>query len=76
VLALTGCRPGEALGLKVSDLDFRNRVIRIERTLGHCSAQDSASRLRMPSAKSLSSDTTRPDGNTNLEALEVISLVR
>jgi hypothetical protein len=37
---------------------------------------DSACRLRMPSAKSLSSDRTRPDGNTNLEALEVISLVR
>lgn len=38
--------------------------------------QDSARRLRMPSAKSLSSDATRRDGNTNLEALEVISLVR
>jgi len=35
VLALTGCRIGEALALRVQDLDFNSKLIRVEQTLDH-----------------------------------------
>jgi integrase len=60
VLALTGCRAGEILALKCSDLDFDKRLIRIRRTL------DAATRLtHAPKSKSSSADLPMPDGLAN-----------
>jgi integrase len=57
VLALTGCRAGEILALRLTDLDFDKRVIRIRRTL------DGATRLtHAPKSKSSSADLPMPDG--------------
>lgn len=57
VLACTGIRAGECLGLKVSDLDFDNAVIKIRRTLDHYTrlthapkSKSSTADLPMPSA--------------------------
>jgi integrase len=53
ILALTGCRAGEILALKRTDIDFAKRIIRIRRTL------DGATRL-MHSPKSRSSSADLP----------------
>jgi integrase len=57
VLACTGIRAGECLGLKVSDLDFDDAVIKIRRTLDHYTrlthapkSKSSTADLPMPSA--------------------------
>ncbi len=56
VLALTGCRAGEILALRRSDLDFEKRLIRIRRTL------DGATRLtHAPKSKSSSADLPMPE---------------
>ena len=55
VVGLTGCRAGEVLALKRSDLDFDKRIIRIRRTL------DGATRLmHAPKSKSSSADLPMP----------------
>jgi integrase len=57
VLSLTGCRAGEVLALKRSDLDFDRRIIRIRRTL------DGATRLmHAPKSKASSADLPMPNG--------------
>jgi integrase len=53
VLALTGCRVGEALALRISDLDFDRKLIRIEQTLDHATRE-------MLAPKSDSSHATVP----------------
>ncbi|MGC1107384.1 MAG: site-specific integrase [Candidatus Acidiferrales bacterium] len=57
LLGVTGCRIGEILALKVSDLDFDRRIVRIRRTLDH------ATRLtHAPKSKSSSADLPMPEG--------------
>lgn len=55
VLACTGIRAGECLGLKVSDLDFDNAVIKIRRTLDHYTRLTHA-----PKSKSSTADLPMP----------------
>jgi integrase len=55
VLACTGIRAGEALALKVTDIDFAHRLIKIRRTLDH------ATRLtQAPKSKASSADLPIP----------------
>lgn len=57
LLGVTGCRIGEILALRVSDLDFDRRIVRIRRTLDH------ATRLtHAPKSKSSSADLPMPEG--------------
>src|SRR5262249_32483530 len=56
VLSLTGCRAGEVLALKRSDLDFEKRVIRIRRTLDGATRQ-----MLAPKSRSSSADLPMPD---------------
>jgi integrase len=56
IIGITGCRAGEILGLKVSDLDFDKRLIRIRRTL-----DDSTRQMHSPKSKSSSADLPMPD---------------
>ena len=50
VLACTGIRAGEGLALKVSDLDFDRRIIRIRRTLDEHTRETHAPKSRASSA--------------------------
>lgn len=57
VLALTGCRIGEVMALRISDLDFDNKLIRVEQTLDHATrkmlepkSESSKSTIPMPQA--------------------------
>ena len=54
-LSLTGCRAGEVLALKRSDLDFEGRIIRIRRTLDHATRM-----MHAPKSKSSSADLPMP----------------
>jgi len=60
VLASTGIRAGECLGLKVSDVDFDKSVIRIRRTLDHATRKTHA-----PKSKSSSADLPLPSRLAN-----------
>jgi integrase len=51
VLALTGLRPGEALGLEVADLDFDRKLIHVRRTLDHATRT-----MLKPKSKSSAAD--------------------
>src|SRR5277367_2479975 len=55
IIGITGCRAGEILGLKVSDLDFDKRLIRIRRTL-----DDSTRQMHSPKSKASSADLPMP----------------
>lgn len=57
VLALTGCRIGEALALRVDDLDYERKLIRVEQTLDHATrtmlcpkSESSKATIPMPQA--------------------------
>jgi integrase len=56
ILSLTGCRAGEVLALKRSDLDFDKRVIRIRRTLDHATRK-----THSPKSRSSSADLPMPE---------------
>lgn len=60
IIGITGCRAGEVLALKCSDLDFDKRLIRIRRTL-----DDSTRQMYAPKSKSSSADLPMPDGLAN-----------
>jgi integrase len=55
-LGITACRAGEALGLKLTDLDFERRIIRVRRSL------DAATRLpNAPKSKASTNDLPMPE---------------
>ncbi|MGD0965970.1 MAG: site-specific integrase [Candidatus Acidiferrales bacterium] len=60
ILGITGCRAGEILGLKCTDLDFDKQLIRIRRTL-----DDSTRQMHAPKSKSSSADLPMPDRLAN-----------
>lgn len=58
ILALTGCRIGEALALRIEDLDFDRKLIRVEQTLDHATRtmlapKSESSKAAVPMPKAL-----------------------
>jgi len=56
LISITGCRAGEILGLKTTDLDFEKHLIRIRRTLDHATRT-----MQTPKSKSSSADLPMPE---------------
>ncbi|HZV59175.1 MAG TPA: site-specific integrase, partial [Candidatus Eremiobacteraceae bacterium] len=56
LIAITGCRAGEILGLKTTDIDFDKRLIRIRHTLDHATRT-----MQAPKSKSSSADLPMPE---------------
>jgi integrase len=56
IIGITGCRAGEILALKISDLDFDKGLIRIRRTL-----DDSTRQMHSPKSRSSSADLPMPN---------------
>ena len=56
LIGVTGVRAGEILGLKVTDINFDKRLIRIRRTLDHATRT-----MQAPKSKSSSADLPMPE---------------
>src|SRR5258708_6729178 len=56
LISITGCRAGEILGLKTTDLDFEKHLIRLRRTLDHAKRT-----MQAPKSRSSSADLPMPE---------------